>query len=259
MMKMAEKNPKNKKIIIFDLDGTLAPSKLPMSGGMSGLLMQLLSSYRVAVIGGGRYEQFKSQLLKNLPHHDARLGDLFIFPTNATALYRFGLGKWKKIYAHNLSVGERHKIKNAFRSAFADVEYAFPKKIYGVVVEDRGTQITFSALGQRAPLKAKERWNKTRDVRPKLMRVLRRLLPEFEVRSGGLTSIDVTKKGIDKAYGVREIAKRLKTPIKQMIFVGDAIYPGGNDYAALKTGIDYVKVKGPEEAARLIRKLFRLL
>lgn len=254
---MPGRNLKNKKVIIFDLDGTLAPSKLPMSGLMSRLLMRLLSMYRVAVIGGGRYEQFKSQLLENLPNRDTRLNDLSIFPTNATALYRFDRGKWKKIYAHDLSAREKNKIKNAFRRAFADIKYSHQKKIYGVVIEDRGTQITFSALGQQAPLKAKERWNKKQDVRPELMRVLRRLLPEFEVRSGGLTSIDITKKGIDKAYGVREIAKRLKTPIKQMIFVGDAIYPGGNDYAAIKTGIDYVRVVGPEETAKLIRKLLR--
>ena len=70
-------------------------------------------------------------------------------------------------------------------------------------------------------------------------------LPAFEVRRGGLTSIDVTQKGIDKAYGVRQIEKVLKIPIKEMVFIGDALYPGGNDAAAKKTGVQTIATKRP--------------
>jgi len=76
-----------------------------------------------------------------------------------------------------------------------------------------------------------------------------------EVRTGGLTAIDVTQKGIDKAYGVRQIEKVLKIPIKDMVFIGDALYPGGNDAAAKKTGVQTIAVKGPADTIAIIKKI----
>ncbi len=246
---------KNKKIIIFDLDGTLTKSKLPADREMVRLLLRLLAEKRVAVIGGGRYELFKRQFLAKLPRHAVQLKNLFLFPTNSTTFYRRSGNTWKRIYAHELSAREKEKIMHAFRAAFKKTDYVSPKKIYGSVLDDRGTQITFSAAGQKAPLAVKTKWEKTSDVRPALMRALKKLVPEFEIRSGGLTSIDVTRKGIDKAYGVRQIAKRMKTPVRQMLFVGDALYPGGNDAAARKTGIRCVQIRGPAETKRLIKRV----
>lgn len=110
-------------------------------------------------------------------------------------------------------------------------------------------------LGVRRGVAVKEEWHKRSDVRPQLMKVLKRLLPRFTVRSGGLTSIDITKFGIDKAYGVRQIAKTLHMPIKKMLFVGDALYPGGNDHAAKQTGIRCIPVRGPEDTKTIIKKI----
>ena len=94
-------------------------------------------------------------------------------------------------------------------------------------------------------------------MRLRMLKILKRALPKFEVRAGGLTSIDVTRKGIDKGYGIRQIQRHLHVPIQDMLFIGDAIYPGGNDYAVTKTSIDYMKVCGPEETKRLIKKILR--
>jgi len=80
----------------------------------------------------------------------------------------------------------------------------------------------------------------------------------LEVRAAGFTTIDVTKKGIDKAYGIRQIQKHLKIPISKMFFIGDAIFPGGNDYAVVRTGVDYMPVKNPEEAKKIINVLAKV-
>ena len=110
--------------------------------------------------------------------------------------------------------------------------------------------------GEKIGVQLKEEWNKKYDeLRQQMREILQKLLPEFEVRAGGLTSIDITRKGIDKAYGVRQIAEHLGVKIEDMLFVGDAIFPGGNDYAALQTGIDYVKVKDPTDTKELIRTI----
>jgi hypothetical protein len=88
-----------------------------------------------------------------------------------------------------------------------------------------------------------------------MAKMLQKRLPALEVHSAGFTSIDVTKKGIDKAYGIRKIEKILRIPVKNMVFIGDALYPGGNDYAAKKTGIQCLAVKGPEDTKKIIREL----
>jgi len=254
---------KNKNLFVFDLDGTLAPSKSVADKEMIGLLLRLLEKKHVAVIGGGKYELFKEQLVRRLPRRDARLSKLFLFPTSSTAFYRFRNRKWVCVYSHGLSVAERKKIKVAFAVAFKKINYEHPARTYGAVIEDRGTQITFSALGQeiirklgvKRGLALKEEWNRNHDIRPQLMKVLKRLLPKFEVRQGGLSSVDVTRNGIDKAYGIRQIEKILKIPRKEMLFVGDAIFPGGNDYAVVRAGVEYIKVDGPEDTKKIIKSV----
>jgi len=241
-------------LIVFDLDGTLTPSKAPMRRDMARVLARLLARKKVAVIGGGSYEQFRKQFAGHLSVPKPLLSDLFLFPTTSTSFYRYQNG-WKKIYRKVLSASEKKKVMGAFNNAFKKAGYEHPKRHWGPIIEDRGSQITFSALGQKAPIPAKEWWNKKGDVRPKLMKIMQKQLPGFEVRRGGLTSIDVTHKGIDKAYGIRQINKVLHIPIANMLFVGDALYPGGNDYAAKRTGVKCIAVNGPEDTKKVIKKI----
>ena len=138
---------KNKDLIVFDLDGTLTPSKSNLEPDMSRSLALLLARKRVAVISGGSYEQFQKQFLGSLTCPQKFLQNLFLFPTNATAFYRYRSG-WKNVYWLKLSKQDRKKIAWAFEDVFREIEYVPPKKVYGQVIEDRGSQVTFSALGQ---------------------------------------------------------------------------------------------------------------
>lgn len=254
---------RQKKIIVFDIDGTLTPSKAPADKEMIDLLLSLLDKKSIAIIGGGKYSMFQEQLADQMPTADKRLEKLYLFPTNSTAFYRFN-GVWNQIYSYELSNEEKEKINKALKETFSKVNYQPPEKTYGIEIEDRGTQISFSPLGQEVVamtgetkgVALKEEWNRKYDpLRQEMRAILQELLPEFEVRAGGLTTIDITRKGIDKAFGVRQIAENLGFNIEDMLFVGDAIFPGGNDYAALETGIDYVKVNNPTDTKELIRIL----
>ena len=255
-------NFKNKKLIVFDMDGTLTPSKAPMRKDMSRLLSRLLEKKRVAVIGGGSYMQFRQQFIAKARLPGKLLNRLLLFPVSGTACYRYS-GGWKKVYAKDFTLSQKKEIFSAFRETFRIADYKHPRRVYGQIIEDRGSQITFSAVGQdvvtilgvRRGLAVKERWNKYFDVRPRLMKELKKLLPQFTIRRGGLTSIDITKYGVDKAYGIRQIGKQLRVTRKDMFFVGDAIFPGGNDYAVVKTGVDYVKVRGPKETEKIIKMI----
>lgn len=253
------------KLVIFDLDGTLTESKSDMDAEMSRLLCALLAKKPVAVIGGGKYELFQRQLLKKLRCPGSRLGRLYLFPTTSTAFYRYGMRGWRRVYLHALTKGQRRKIFRAFQKVLREFKYVPPVKVYGNIIEDRGTQVTFSALGQdivkvlgEKGVRLKKEWKKKNTaLKMKIARRVQRELPDLEVRAAGYTSIDVTQKGIDKAYGIRQIRKHLNVPIRDMLFVGDALEPGGNDYAARRTGVRCVPVSGPRATKKLIRSLLR--
>lgn len=243
------------KAVLFDLDGTLTKSKAGLDREMSSLLDRLLAQKSVLVIGGGNLTQFQKQFLARFNCAETRLQRLFIAPTSGASMYRNENGKWREVYRHVLAGPEKEKIIDAFKRVLNEKKYSKPAKIYGKVIEDRKSQITFSALGQKAPLTEKEKWNKESDFRLAVKKSLRKYLPEFEVRLGGLTSIDVTKKGIDKAYGVRRFAKIIKTPIRGMVYVGDALYKGGNDAIVKKTGIPTVQIYDLKETKLFVRAL----
>ena len=223
---------------------------------MAALLHDLLGIVKAAVISGGDWPQFEKQVLANLPH-DQRLVNLSLLPTCGTKFYQYS-GDWKRIYSEDLTADEDAKIVSSLRKA---VEVAGFKvgKIWGETIEDRGSQITFSALGQQAPLEEKDKWDPDFTKRKKIKSILDTLIPEFSVRLGGETSIDITKPGIDKAYGVRKLRDILDISLEEMIFIGDALFPGGNDYPAEEAGVVSIPVRGPNETKRVTEAIIACL
>ncbi len=163
--------------------------------------------------------------------------------------------KWQLVYKNVLTQKEKTGILTAFKKSFHDIHYKSPQETYGKVIEDRESQITFSALGQKAPLDKKKEWNTNNDIRPQLRIALEKHLSGFEIRLGGLTSIDITKKGVDKAYGITQIMKLMSATKKEIVYVGDALYKGGNDYVVKRTGVATIKVEDQEETKAIIRFL----
>ncbi len=241
----------SKQLIIFDKDGTLTPSKGPMDSEMAGLFMKLLGQKKVAIISGSGFPLFEDQILKILPPGSENFSNLFILPVSGTRLYTWK-GSWNEQYAEHLSPHEKEKIMISLNSSLKQAGYERPQKVYGEPIEDRGSQITFSALGQNAPLEAKSIWDTKREKRQNIVSFLSPKIPEFDIRIGGTTSIDITKRGVNKGYGIRKLEEFLKMPLDSMVFVGDALYHGGNDYPAKATGVDCIQVSGPEETKKLI-------
>lgn len=241
-------------MIIFDLDGTLAESKQPLDGEMAALLAQLLRVDKVAVISGAAFKQFEVQFLKSLSARPEELSNLFIFPTNATAFYRYQDGAWGKVYEEDLTAQEAARIMKAIEAAEAKLGAAEPK-VYGPKIDNRGSQVTYSGIGQEAPLEAKRPWDPDQAKRKRMVEELSLTLQDFEIRIGGMTSIDITRKGIDKAYGIRQIEKNLGIDTKDIIYVGDALFPGGNDYPAKSTGVECVQVDTVADTKRFIQNL----
>src|SRR6202034_595442 len=213
-----------KKLIVFDLDGTLAPSKSSLSPQTAALLHDLLGVVKVAVISGGAWTQFEKQLLTDLPKGSA-LANLSLLPTCGTKFFQYK-GKWTELYSEDLTAEQRKKIIDSLNKAAGESGF-HAEKVWGEVIEDRGSQVTFSALGQQAPLEEKKKWDPDYAKRTKIKALVDMLIPEFSVRMGGATSIDVTKPGIDKAYGIAKLQDVLGITLKEMIFIGDALFEGG--------------------------------
>jgi phosphomannomutase len=246
-----------KRLIVFDLDGTLAKSKSSLDAEMSELLSTLLGVVNVAVISGGAWPQFETQLLAHLPR-DGRLDALSLLPTCGTKFFAYKGGSWNSLYSEDLAADDKVKIARALTKAFGAAGFK-AERVWGEAIEDRGTQITFSALGQLAPLDAKASWDPDFGKRKKIKAILDTLIPEFSVRLGGATSIDVTKPGIDKAYGIHKLREVLGISLKEMLFVGDALFVGGNDYPAKEAGVVSIQVRDPDETKRVIEALVACL
>lgn len=252
-----------KKVIAFDLDGTLAESKSPLEDRMGELLRQLLTKFHVCVISGGKLGQFEKQLLSNLKADPMQLEQLHLMPTCGTQYYTYSIAdeKWDQVYAENFTDAEKKKIRESLEKGVKALGYEEPK-VYGDTIEDRGSQLTFSALGQdivdelgMEGVEKKEAWDPSGDKKLKLRDYVAELIPEFEVRTGGATSIDVTKPGIDKAYGMRKLMDLLDVSKEEILFMGDRLKEGGNDYPVKAMGIDSLEVSHWEDTALAVEAI----
>ncbi|PVE55930.1 HAD family hydrolase [Arthrobacter sp. TPD3018] len=239
-----------KQLIAFDLDGTLAESKQPLQEPMGEALADLLGVAHVAVISGGDWPQFQKQVASRLPAR-ADLSKLWLMPTTGTKLYVHREGEWQTVYAELFDDATKAKILKAFDESLEATGFV-PEKTWGERIEDRGSQITFSALGQEAPVAEKEHWDPKFEKRKVIQADLKQRLPGLSINMGGATSIDITQEGVDKAYGLKKLRDESGIPLDAMMFIGDAIFPGGNDYPAKELGLDTVRVRDPEETISVV-------
>ncbi len=243
---------KEPRVVIFDLDGTLTESKGPMTVEMGEALAALMAQVPVGIMSGGSFPQFEKQLLPFFPP-TADFEQLYLFPTSASCCYVFENGAWSVRYNHAFSEEERARVLSAFDEALKETGFAEPVKIWGPRIEDRGSQITFSALGQQAPVEEKRAFDPDRKKRIPLQMALTKRLPGFSVRVNAYSSIDVTREGMTKAYGVKKFSEMLNVPIPDMLYVGDALFEGGNDAIVKETGVPTREVGGPAETLAFIR------
>jgi HAD superfamily hydrolase (TIGR01484 family) len=241
-------------LIAFDLDDTLAPSKSPMPERMGRALTSLLDAVPVCIISGGHFGQFRDQVLAHLGATDQQLSRLHLMPTCGTRYLRHSGGEWRQVYAHDLTDEERDEALAAVEGEARRLGL-WEEQTWGDILEDRGSQITFSALGQQAPLEAKKAWDPTGEKKERLRDAVAKLLPTLEVRSGGSTSVDITRAGVDKAYGMVRLSEQTGIDLADMLFVGDRLDEGGNDYPVKRLGIPTRAVADWRETADLVERI----
>lgn len=243
------------KLVAFDLDDTLAASKSPLEPEMAAALLRLLEVAEVCIISGGNYTQFQNQVLRVLDIDDeALLSRLHLMPTCGTQYLRFEQGAWAQRYAEVLSDDEKSRALESVERNARALGY-WEAETWGPILEDRGSQITFSALGQQAPVDAKAAWDTDGAKKGALRDAVALELLDLEVRSGGSTSIDITKRGVDKAYGMRKLVEATGIALDEMLFVGDRLDEGGNDYPVKAMGVVCIAVHGWSDTVGVVEGL----
>lgn len=245
-----------KKLIAFDVDDTLVKSKNPVTDEMRDLLAQLLKKYEVAIISGSRYEVFQTNIVKPLASVASDdLRRMHILPTCGTRYYTYqgDAENWKLEYAEDFTDEQKAKISEVCERQ-AKAFGLWPDNPYGDVIEDRLSQISMSMLGQQAPAEAKYEWyDKNKEEAYRLTEAIAEELPEFEVRYGGTTTVDITSKGVDKAYGMQKLLDALSLKKEDALFIGDRLEEGGNDYPVRAMGVDTIDVDGWQTTPHVIR------
>lgn len=246
-------------LVAFDLDDTLAPSKSPIADEMGHLLVQLAERVQVAVISGGQWQQFLNQVVTRLPKpSEHALRSMHLMPTCGTQYYRYDGAEFAAVYKEDLTDDEKSRAIAALETESKRLGL-WEEHPAGPAIEDRGSQITYSALGQSAALEDKRVWDPTGERKRVLRDAVAAHVPDLEVRSGGSTSIDITRLGIDKAYGMRRLTAATGIALGDMLFYGDRLDEAGNDYPVLAIGVPTIAVEGWEDTAARLRDLIPTL
>jgi len=261
---------KRLEIIIFDMDDTISESKTDIKEEMAHAISNLLSITQVGIISGCAYTQFTNQLLQPLEMYcpdiknkymydpEDRAKGLYLMPSSGAQLYHYQNDTWVQRYNENLHLREKVEIYTVFELACEATNlHPLYTGEYGEIAEDRESQITFSMLGQRAPLEVKKPYDPDQSKRLRVASWMNGYFAgsgsNFEVTVGGASSMDVTRKGSNKGAGVDKLIAFLDfIPKERILFVADALFPGGNDYSVRSLGIDCIQVKNPEETLEVI-------
>lgn len=241
------------RVIACDVDGTLTDSKQVANAHIVDLIAQLSRHVDVGLISGAAFSQFHYQILQPLPMDECVPDNIHVMTTCGTAYYRYIDGRWTELYSQQLSPDQARRTRLAIERCARRLGL-WEDHTDGPAIDNRGSQITYSALGQRAPIARKNAWDPTAKKRDSLRCALQRELPDLQVRRGGSTSVDVTLKGVDKAYGIRSLMRYTHSTPDQVVYIGDNLREGGNDYPVIATGVTTIPVNNWHDSAEVLER-----
>jgi HAD superfamily hydrolase (TIGR01484 family) len=253
-----------KKVLSFDVDQTLNIAKTPIKPEMAELLTKLLDHYELCPISGQKFDQFIIQIVDELAKVGAtpdQLTHLHLFVAQGTQYYRYDASQkeWQKVYNFDLKPEEVEKITKSLEQAAKELNYWIDLDNGDEIIENRLSQVTYSALGQKAGTEEKYAWDPDHKKREKIVARARELAPEFEYKIGGTTSVDVSTPGMDKTFGMKKLMEYLKVTKEEILYFGDMTMPGGNDYPVVQMGIDTITVRNWEDTSYALRGILGVL
>ena len=273
-----------KKVLAFDIDQTLNIAKTPIDNELAGLLVKCLDHFEVCPISGQKFEQFLVQIVNPLLQNGATASDLtnlHLFVAQGTQYYRYNLSKkfgplevsvikpttpydetkWQQFYNHPLKDHEVAEITVALEESAKELGFWEADKLApgDQIIENRLSQVTFSALGQHATTEDKYAWDPDCKKREKIVALAKTKAPTFDYEIGGTTSINAFTPGMNKQFGMKHLMSELDVTKKDILYFGDMTSPGGNDYPIVQMGIDTITVRSHEDTAYALRGILGVL
>lgn len=276
-----------KEVLSFDVDQTLNIAKTPIPDEIAKLLVKCIEKgFEICPISGQKFDQFLIQIVNPLLRNGATPEDLehlHLFVAQGTQYYHYGKDKtWKKgpfsvtttdhkspyneknwhlVYDFPLENEEVEKITTALETAAKELGFWEEDKLKkgDEIIENRLSQVTFSALGQTAGTKEKYAWDPDCKKREKIVKKAKKLAPEFDFEIGGTTSINAIRPGMNKKFGMDHLMDELNVTEDEILYFGDMTQPGGNDYPVVEMGIETITVHSHEDTAYALRGILGIL
>ena len=253
-----------KKVLAFDVDQTLNIAKTPIPPEIADLLTQCLDHFEICPISGQKFDQFLFQIVDQLKSATPeQLAHLHLFVAQGTQYYRYNVDKkdWDQVYSYPLTDEQVAEITEAIETAAKELGYWEEDKLAegDEIIENRLSQVTFSALGQKAGTEAKYAWDPDCKKREAIVKRCKELAPEFDYEIGGTTSINAITPGMNKVFGMTHLMEELDVTKEDILYFGDMTQPGGNDYPVVQMGIDTITVRNHEDTAYALRGILGLV
>lgn len=266
-----------KKVLAFDVDQTLNVAKTPIPEEMAEILVECLNNFEVCPISGQKFDQFLVQIVDRLVNvaevTPAQLGHLHLFVAQGTQYYRYNPlanqndgskydpKNWELVYSYPLTDEEVEQLSGVIEQAAKELGFweSDKLKLGDEIIENRLSQVTFSALGQKAGTEEKYAWDPDCKKREKIVERAKHLAPNFTFEIGGTTSINAVKPGMNKAFGMQHLMDELDVKLDEILYFGDMTQPGGNDYPVKEMGVETITVRNHEDTEFALRGILGIL
>ena len=263
-----------KKVLAFDIDQTLNVAKTPITDEIADLLIKCLNHFEICPISGQKFDQFLIQIVNRLLDRGVtarQLTHLHLFVAQGTQYYRYkaetadnatySQDNWQQIYNFPLTDEQVKKISASLEKSARELGYWEEDKLADgdEIIENRLSQVTFSALGQKASTEAKYAWDPDCKKREAICARAKELAPEFDYEIGGTTSINAITPGMNKEFGMNHLLEELNVEKSDILYFGDMTQPGGNDYPVVQMGIDTITVRSHEDTAYALRGILGII
>lgn len=263
-----------KQVLSFDVDQTLNVAKIPIPPEMAEVLSRCLDHFYICPISGQKFEQFLIQIVDPIVASTSpslllkRLENLRLFVAQGTQYYRYQSqgdtydpANWQQVYNYPLKDEDVVKITTVLEESARELGFWEADKLAegDQIIENRLSQVTFSALGQAAGTEAKYAWDPDLKKRQAIVAKCREKLPYFLYEIGGTTSINVAAPGMNKEFGMTHLLEELQVEKQDVLYFGDMTQPGGNDYPIVAMGVDTITVRSHEDTLYSLRGILGVI
>ena len=247
------------KVFIFDVDGTLTPSRLQMTEKFKKFFKEWTTKNRFYLVTGSDLPKLQEQV----PEDILELAN-GIFTCCGNQFWKEGNTKqwptdWKLVYENKFELPNHLEM-------FLNIvlkQSPYPHR-YGNHIENRGSMVNFSIVGRDCTQEQREdffKWDNENNERQRIANIIKNKAKGIDAVIGGQISIDIYPEGKDKSQ-IFEHIQKLETNVKEFIFVGDRTEEGGNDYPLANLlshkdspyGYAY-QTEGPEHTQKILESL----